>query len=101
EGLLEAEGLTGESSGALEACGILYGIWASYYGGGEVAAQQIAAAEFLAEAERLGETESICLSHRTLGTTYVQMGEFAIGRQHLERARELYDPKHPSQSKHS
>jgi len=98
--LLQAKALTDESTGALQTCAILYGIWASYYVAGEVAAQQIAAAEFLAEAERLGETESICLSHRTLGTTYVQMGEFAIGRQHLERARELYDPKHHSQSKY-
>jgi predicted ATPase len=62
--------------------------------------QQKAALEFLAEAEQHDETDSLCLSHRTLGTTYVQMGEFAAGRQHLERARELYDPEHHSQSKY-
>src|SRR5262249_60977977 len=28
------------------------------------------------------------------------MGEFATGRQHLERAWELYDPEHHSQSKY-
>ena len=61
--------------------------------------QQRAAADFLAEAERCKETDSLCLSHRTLGTTYVQMGEFAAGRQHLDRARELYDPEGHSQSK--
>src|SRR5262249_33644167 len=54
----------------------------------------------LAEAQRHDETDSLCLSHRTLGTTYVQMGEFAAGRHHLERARELYDPEQHSQSKY-
>ena len=62
--------------------------------------QQRAAAEFLAEAERHDETAAVCLSHRTLGTTYVQMGEFGAGRQHLERARKLYDPKYHSQSRY-
>ena len=31
---------------------VLYGLWANYYVGGEVAKQRVAAAEFLAEAER-------------------------------------------------
>jgi predicted ATPase len=62
--------------------------------------QQQAAADFLAEAERYKETDSLSLSHRTLGTTYIQMGEFATGREHLRRARELYDPEHHSQSKY-
>ena len=44
------------------------------------------------EAERYGDTAALCLSHRALGTTYVTMGEFVAGRQHLERARALYDP---------
>ena len=66
------------------------------YVAGEVAMQQKAALEFLAEAEPHHETASLCLSHRTLGTTYVQMGEFVTGRQHLERARELYDPEQGS-----
>jgi predicted ATPase len=73
---------------------VLYGIWACYYVGGEVEMQRIAAAEFLAEAERIGDKGALCLANRTLGTTYVTMGEFAAGRQHLERARALYDPVH-------
>jgi predicted ATPase len=100
EVLLQARALTDERTEVLQKCSILYGIWASYYVAGEVAMQQKAALEFLAEAERHDETDSLCLSHRTLGTTYVQMGEFAAGRQHLERARELYDPVHHSQSKY-
>ena len=100
EVLLKAKALTDEYTEASQKCAILYGIWACYYVAGEVAMQQRAAAEFLAEAERHDDTASFCLSHRTLGTTYVQMGEFAVGRQHLERARELYDPEHHSQSKY-
>jgi class 3 adenylate cyclase/predicted ATPase len=100
EVLLQTKALTDEHTDVLQKCAILYGIWACYYVGGEVAMQQRAAAEFLAEAERHGDTAAICLSHRTLGTTYVTMGDFAAGRQHLERARKLYDPKHHSQSQH-
>src|SRR5256886_16664552 len=86
--LLQAKALTDERTEVSQTCTILYGIWASYYVAGEVAMQQKAAVEFLAEAERHDESASVCLSHRTLGTTYVQMGEFAPGRQHLQRARE-------------
>jgi predicted ATPase len=98
--LLQAKTLTDEHTEVSQKCTIFYGIWASYYVAGEVAMQQRAAVEFLAEAERHDETASLCVSHRTLGTTYVQMGEFAAGRQHLERAWELYDPEHHSQSKY-
>ena len=56
--------------------------------------QQVTAAEFLAEAERHGDTAALCLAHRALGTTYVSMGDFAAGRGHLEQARALYDPEH-------
>src|SRR6516162_9132625 len=100
EVLLQAKALTDEDTEVLQKCSILYGIWASYYVTGEVAMQQKAALEFLAEAEQHDESDSLWLSHRTLGITYVQMGEFAAGRQHLERARELYDPEHHSQYKY-
>ena len=70
---------------------VLYGLWASYYVGGDVAKQRVASAEFLAEAERHGVPSALCLSHRTFGTTYVTMGEFEAGRRHLEQARALYE----------
>jgi class 3 adenylate cyclase/predicted ATPase len=70
---------------------VLYGLWASYYVGGEVAKQRVASAEFLAEAERHSVPSAVCLSHRTFGTTYVTMGEFEAGRRHLEQARALYE----------
>ena len=100
EVLLQAKALTDDHTEVSKKFSILYGIWASYYVAGEVPMQQRAATEFLAEAERHDETASICLSHRTLGTTYVQMGEFTAGRQHLEHARRLYDPEHHSRSQY-
>ena len=53
EVLLQAKVLTDEHTEVSQKCAILYGIWACYYVGGEVAMQQRAAAEFLAEAERV------------------------------------------------
>src|SRR5215472_9623755 len=47
----------------LQKCSILYGIWASYYVAGEVAMQQKAALEFLAEAEQHDETFSRYVYH--------------------------------------
>jgi predicted ATPase len=93
EVLLRAKTHINASTDPSQTFSVLYGIWACYYVGGEVDMQRAAAAEFLAEAERIGDQGAICLSHRALGTTYVQLGEFAAGRRHLERARELYDPK--------
>ncbi len=93
EVLLRAKTHINPSTDPAQIFSVLYGIFACYYVGGELEMQRAAAAEFLAEAERIGDRGAICLSHRTLGTTYVQLGEFAAGRRHLERARELYDPE--------
>jgi class 3 adenylate cyclase/predicted ATPase len=92
--LLRAKKLMTESTAPSQRFAILYGIWACYYVGGEVAMQQVTAAEFLAEAERHGDTAALCLAHRALGTTYLTMGEFSAGRGHLEQARKRYDPEH-------
>ena len=96
EVLLRTKALIDESTEPSQKFSVLYGIWACYYVGGEVTMQQRAAAEFLAEAERHGDNAAICIANRTLGTTYVTMGEFAHGRRYLERACALYDSeKHP------
>jgi predicted ATPase len=92
EVLLRAKTHIDASTDPAQIFSVLYGIWACYYVGGEVDMQRAAAAEFLAEAERIGDRGAICLSHRALGTTYVQLGDFATGRRHLEQARALYDP---------
>ncbi len=90
EVLLKAKSLIDQSTDPAQKFSILYGIWACHYVGGEVAPAGDAASDFVREAERLGDTAALCLSHRALGTTYVTMGEFVAGRQHLERARALY-----------
>ena len=92
EVLLRAKSLIDECTIPSQKFAILYGIWACYYVGGEVAMLRAAAEDFLAQAERHDDTAALCLSHRTLGTTLVTMGDFVGGRWHLERARALYDP---------
>jgi predicted ATPase len=91
ETLLRAKALIDDWTEPAQKFAVLYGLWASYYVGGDVAKQRVAAAEFLAEAERHSVPSALCLSHRTLGTTYVAMGEFEAGRRHLEQARALYE----------
>lgn len=72
---------------------VLYGIWACYYVGADVAMQREAAADFLEQAEAHGDTAMLCVAHRILGSTLLTMGEFLIARMHLQRARELYSPE--------
>jgi len=97
QALLRAKALMDPSTEPSQKFAVRYGIWARYYVAGEVAMQREAAAEFAVEAEQSGERGSLCLALRTLGTTYVTMGEFAAGQQHLERARGRYDPENQSQ----
>ncbi|MBX9700862.1 MAG: AAA family ATPase [Acetobacteraceae bacterium] len=71
---------------------VLYGLWACYYVGSDVAMQREAASEFLAETELHGDPAYIAIAHRAMGTTLVTMGEFSIARMHLRKAAELFDP---------
>jgi class 3 adenylate cyclase/predicted ATPase len=93
EVLTQAKALIDDCTDPAQKFSILYGIWACHYVGGEVVQQKDAALEFVREAERHGDIAALSLSHRTLGTTYVTMGEFSAGRQHLERAWALYNPE--------
>jgi predicted ATPase/class 3 adenylate cyclase len=100
ETLLRARTLLDDSTEPSQKFAVLYGLWACYYVGGEGDKLQRAAAELLAEAERHGGTASLCLSHRALGTTYISIAQFDAARQHLERARALYDPQHHPPFRH-
>ena len=91
--LLQARDLIDESTSHSQKLAILYGVWACHYVAGEVAKQRNVALEFLAEAERTDDTAAHCIAHRMLGTTYVTMGEFALGLHHLKQARALYDAR--------
>jgi class 3 adenylate cyclase/predicted ATPase len=94
ETLLRARTLLDDSTEPSQKFSVLYGLWACYYVGGEGDMLQTAAAELLVQAERHGGTAVLCLSHRLLGTTYISTAQFDAARQHLERARALYDPQH-------
>jgi predicted ATPase len=93
ETLLRSRALIDDLTDPSQKFGILYGMWACHYVGGEVGKQRDAAVEFLAEADRHNDTAALCIAHRTLGTTFVTSGEFAKGLHHLERAKALYDAK--------
>jgi predicted ATPase len=96
EVLLRARTLIDDLTDPSQEFGIFYGIWACHYVGGEFTEARQAAAEFLAEAERLHDMAAMCIAHRAVGTIYLTTGKFSDGLHHLERARGLYDAKqHP------
>jgi class 3 adenylate cyclase/predicted ATPase len=73
--------------------------FAGYYGRfawslmhGELPSTRDIAAAFLREAEAEGRTTEAGVAHRVLGLTCVMQGEFALARDHLERAVRDYAP---------
>jgi len=94
DALLKAITLIEESTESTRKFAILYGIWASHYVASELVKQRSAAAEFLKEAERSGDTAIKCVGHRLIGTTHLTMGELAAGLRHLKQAWALYDSEH-------
>jgi DNA-binding response OmpR family regulator/class 3 adenylate cyclase/predicted ATPase len=98
--LLRAKAHIDELTDTSEKLAILYGIWACYYVGGEVAKQTGAAVEFLAEAERHNDSAALCVAHRMMGTTFLTKGEFTAALPHLTHARALYDPRHHAPLQH-
>ena len=54
--------------------------------------QREASAEFLQLAEASCDDGMLCVAHRIVGTTLMNMGEFAIARVHLEKAQDCYNP---------
>jgi predicted ATPase len=100
ETLLRAKTLINASTDPAQKLAVLYGIWASYYVGGETAKQRDAAVEFLLEAEHINDSASLCIAHRLVGTTYLTMGEFVAGLRHLKQARTLYNEEHHAAYRH-
>lgn len=93
EALLQAKALIDDETDPAQRLAILYGIWAGYYVGGEVARQTEAALDFLAEAKRHRDAGAQCVAHRIVGTTYLTKGDFASALSHLMKAEALYDPQ--------
>jgi class 3 adenylate cyclase/DNA-binding response OmpR family regulator/predicted ATPase len=89
--LQHARTLIEESTEPSHKFAVLYGIWASDYVGGAAAKQASSALEFLAAAERTGDSATICVGHRIVGTAQLRRGEFADALRHLKQARAMYD----------
>lgn len=77
--LLRASALIDNSTEQPQKFAILYGIWASHYVAGEVAKQRSAAAKFLSEAKRTGDTGARCIAHRIVGTAHIVKGGICCG----------------------
>ena len=100
QSLMQAKELIDESTSLSQKFAILFGIWICHHVAGDVAMQQDAALQFLAEAERADDTAVRCIAHRILGTTHVTMGEFAVGLHHLKQAEALYDIREHADYRH-
>jgi predicted ATPase/class 3 adenylate cyclase/DNA-binding response OmpR family regulator len=100
ETLLRAKTLVDNATDPSQKFAVLYGIWASHYVAGEIAKQRAAADEFLAEAEHANDAAISSIAHRIVGTTFVTMGEFTAGSDHLKQAWALYDLKHHAGHRH-
>jgi class 3 adenylate cyclase/predicted ATPase len=71
---------------------VLYGFWATNYlaFNGDVVCKR--ATQFLALAEKQGETGPIMIGHRLMGTSSLLTGDLVEGLAHLNRGIALYDP---------
>ena len=70
---------------------VLYGFWVTNFAAFNGGVARELAAQFLALAQKQGETVPIMIGHRLVGNSLVVVGEIAEGRIHLDRAIALYD----------
>ena len=72
---------------------LLYGLWAVNFlaFNGDILCEL--AAQFLALAEKPRATVPLMVGHRLMGTSLLFTGRLAEGREHLDRAIALYDPR--------
>jgi class 3 adenylate cyclase/predicted ATPase len=71
---------------------VLYGLWAGNYAAFNGDAVRELAAQFLALAEKQGETVPLMVGHRIMGVSLAFTGDFAQARTHLDCAIRLYEP---------
>ena len=74
---------------------VLYGFWVANYVAFNGNAMRDFAAQFLALAEKQGESGPLIAGHRLVGTSLVCTGDITQGRAHLDRAEALYNPTVP------
>ena len=71
----------------------LYGLWAFYAVGADFKAAHEMAKQLLTLAPSAEDTAFLMQSHRAMGLTLTQLGEFVSAREHQETAMALYDPQ--------
>jgi len=85
------ESSVGEKS-APERLAADYGLWANSYTRGELSSMRAHAAALLADVEAQPDSPEAGVAHRVCGVTNLFAGEYASGRNHLERALALFEP---------
>jgi predicted ATPase len=88
----EAEALGEPPDDPLLLFAVIYGFWVGNLVAFNGAVLRELAAQFLALAERQGETVPLMIGHRLMGTSLKCTGDVAASRAHYDRALALYDP---------
>lgn len=71
---------------------VFYGAWAANYVAFNGDVTRELAAQFVALAEKQGQTVPIMIGHRLMGTSLLLTGDIAKSREHFDQALALYDP---------
>jgi class 3 adenylate cyclase/tetratricopeptide (TPR) repeat protein len=74
-----------------ERCSVYYGLWAASYVGGHVAQMRAEARTFLLEAKNLTGSREEAMAYRVYGATCWFEGDYIVAREHLLRARAVFD----------
>jgi predicted ATPase len=71
---------------------VLYGVWAANYVAFNGDVTRDLASQFMALAEKQGQTVPVMIGHRLMGNSLTITGDIAKGRAHYNQAFALYDP---------
>jgi len=71
---------------------VLYGVWAANYVAFNGDVSRDLASQFMALAEKQGQTVPLMIGHRLMGNSLTITGDIAKGREHYDQAFALYDP---------
>jgi class 3 adenylate cyclase/predicted ATPase len=71
---------------------VFYGAWAANYVAFDGDVTRELATQFVALAEKQGQTVPIMIGHRLMGTSLLLTGDIAKSREHFDHALALYDP---------
>src|SRR5262249_18539947 len=71
---------------------VLYGAWAASYVAFNGDVTRELALQFMALAEKQGQTVPLMIGHRLMGNSLTLTGDIAKGRAHYNQAFEVYDP---------